>query len=193
MKKGRTAILLALLLAAAGLAFALVGPARELIIVPIAKFFWIAKGIYGSAPEAELWIFVLVVLAVILVFVLIRADWGERDVAEGRPLYPGDVQQLSFWIDRGRRGAYSRWHLARRLADLALDILESRGVNAKATRRLDGPGWNPPPAVQKYLETALRTTYADYARKSATESESSLDTDVPSVVAYLESLLESEQ
>jgi hypothetical protein len=192
MKKSRIAILVVLLLAAAGVAVVLTGAARDLIIVPLAKFFWMLKGIYGSVPEAEAWIFVLVVVALIFVIVLLRADWAEREVTEERTIYPGDVQQLSFWINRGHRGAYSRWHLARRLAELSLDILESRGANAKSTRRLSGPGWDPPPAVQKYLETALRTTYADYSRKSATEPESSLDIDVQSVVAYLESLLESD-
>jgi len=57
---------------------------------------------------------------------------------------------------------------------------------------LKGPGWNPPPAVQKYLETALRTSYADFAKRSASEPESSLDTDINLVIEYLESLVESE-
>jgi hypothetical protein len=192
MSKGRIAILVVLLVAAIGLAFVLTGAARDLIILPLTKFFWMLKGVYGSVHDAEIWIGVLVVLAIILLFVLLRAEWGEKEVTEERQIYPGDVQQLSFWIDRGRKGAYSRWHLARRMADVALEILESRGANAKATRQLSGPGWNPPPKVQKYLETALRTTYADYARKSATASESSLDTDVQSVIDYLESLLESD-
>jgi hypothetical protein len=192
MSKGRIAILVVLLVAAIGLAFVLTGAVRDLIILPLTKFFWMLKGVYGSVHDAEIWIGVLVVLAIILLFVLLRAEWGEKEVTEERQIYPGDVQQLSFWIDRGRKGAYSRWHLARRMADVALEILESRGANAKATRQLSGPGWNPPPKVQKYLETALRTTYADYARKSATASESSLDTDVQSVIDYLESLLESD-
>jgi hypothetical protein len=192
VSKARIAILVVLLLLAVGLAFMLTGTARDLIIIPLVKFFWFARGIYGSVPEAEAWVGVEIVLALIFGVVLLRAEWGEREVTEKRPIYPGDVQQLSFWIDRGRKGTYSRWHLARRLADLALEILESRGANAKATRQLSGPGWDPPPAVQKYLETALRTTYADFSRNSATASESSLDADVPSVVAYLESLLESD-
>jgi len=192
MKKARIAILVVLLIVAVGLAFVLTGSARDLIILPIVKFFWMAKGVYGSIPEAEAWVGVLVVLSLIFVFVLLRAEWGEREVTEKRSFYPGDVQQLSFWIDRGHKGLYSRWHLARRLADLALEILESRGANAKSTRQLSGPGWNPPPAVQKYLDTALHTTYADYSRNSATASESSLDADVPSVIAYLESLMESD-
>ena len=192
MKKARIAILVVLLIAAVGLAFMLIGPARNLIILPLVKFFWMAKGVYGSIPEAEAWVGVLVVLSLIFVFVLLRAEWGEREVTEKRSFYPGDVQQLSFWIDRGHKGLYSRWHLARRLADLALEILASRGANAKSTRQLSGPGWNPPPAVQKYLDTALHTTYADFSRNSATVSETSLDADVPSVVAYLESLLESD-
>lgn len=192
MSKARIAILVVLLLAAAGLSFVLTGAARDAIIIPLAKFFWMLKGVYGSIPEAEAWIFVLVAIAIIFVIVLVRADWAERESYEERTIYPGDVQQLSFWITRGKKGTYSRWHMARRLADLALDILESRGMNAKATRRLSGPGWNPPPKIQKYLETALHTTYADYARKSATEPESSLDIDVKLVVAYLESLLEND-
>jgi hypothetical protein len=192
MKKTRIAFLVVLLLAAVGLAFALIGPARELIILPIAKFLWMAKGVYGSIPEAESWVFVLIIVGLIFLFVLLRTEWTEREVAEKRSPFLGDVQQLSFWIDRGRKGSYSRWHLARRLADLALEILDSRGANVKATRRLSGPGWNPPPGVQRYLETALRTTYADYSRNSATESDSSLDADVSSVIAYLESLLEND-
>ncbi len=192
MKKARIAILVVLLVAAVGLAFVLTGPARDLIIVPLAKFFWMAKGMYGSIPEAETWVVVLIVLAGTLLVVLLRAEWGEREEAEKRSFYPGDVQQLSFWIDRGHKGLYSRWHLARRLADLALEILESRGANAKSTHQLSGPGWDPPPAVQRYLDTALHTTYADFSRNSATASGSSLDADVPSVIAYLESLLESD-
>jgi hypothetical protein len=192
MKKTRIAFLVVLMLAAVGLAFALIGPARELIILPIAKFLWLAKGVYGSIPEAESWVFVLIIVGLIFLFVLLRTEWTDREVAEKRSPFLGDVQQLSFWIDRGRKGSYSRWHLARRLADLALEILDSRGANVKATRRLSGPGWNPPPGVQRYLETALHTTYADYSRNSATESDSSLDADVSSVIAYLESLLEND-
>jgi hypothetical protein len=192
VKRRRYGLLALLLAGAALLAFLLAGPARDYIILPLAKYFWMAKGIYASFPQAEYWTFLLVAIFLMLGFVLLRADWGERDREERRQSFPGDVQQLAYWIARSRKGIFSRWHLARRLADLALEILESRGSNVKATRQLKGPGWNPPPPVQKYLETALRTSYADFAKRSASEPESSLDTDVNLVIEYLESLVESE-
>jgi hypothetical protein len=185
--------LLAFLLAGAVLlAFVLAGPARDYIIIPVAKYFWFMKGVYNSFPQAEYWVFLLVVVVLMLGYAMFNTDWASRSRRERYHLYPGEVQQLAYWIARSRKSIYSRWHLARRLADLSLEILESLGSNVKRTRQLTGPGWNPPPDVRKYLETALRTSYADFAKRSASESESSLDANAQLVIEYLESILENE-
>jgi hypothetical protein len=192
MKLRQFGLLAALLTGAVLLAFALVGPAREYIIIPMAKWFWVMKGVYNSFPQSEYWVFLLIVVCLMLGLTLLNADWANRERRERHRVLPGDVQQLAYWIARSRKGIYSRWHLARRLADLSLEILESMGSSVKRTRQLWGPGWNPPADVQRYLSTALRTSYADFAKHSASEPEASLDTDVRSVVEFLESLVENE-
>ena len=192
MNARRYGLLAGLLIGAVLLAFVLIGPARNFIIIPVVRLFWILKGIYGSFEQEIYWVFLLVIVIAMLGFVLIGTDLGRWIRTEPQRELPGDVQRLASWIARSRKSIFSRWHLARRLADLSLEIIESWGTNVTEARKLIGPDWNPPHAVQEYLETALRTSYADFSHKKTGKTKSSLDGDINVVVEYLESLVESE-
>jgi len=106
----------------------------------------------------------------------------------------GEVQQVSFWLTRSRRGIFSRWHVANLLANIALDILSRRTSTGRGGLHLAGPGWDPPAGVQGYLEAGLRTTYADYPRPGlfSNEPQTPFDSDPEPIVDYLESLLEDD-
>jgi hypothetical protein len=176
------------------LAFPLRSIVYQWVILPLAQLIWWLGVFYRAIPQIVLWVILLVFLGVFsLRFFVVH--WPElhpsRRISEFRM---GEVQQVSFWLTRGRRGIFSRWHVANLLANLALDILSGRAGTGRIAARLSGPMWNPPEEVQRFLEAGLTTTYADYprTRRFSSEHPTPLDSDPAQAVDYLESLLEGE-
>jgi len=192
LKPRQLALLLASIGLAAVLAYVLRGVIQAYVILPAARLFWRLRVDYLSIPQIVFWVLLVVALIVVTVDSFRLRESREQRSRRLRPTRPGELQQLVFWLQRSQRGVYSQWYLANTLANLALDILQQRSGEMKRGQRLEGPGWAPPENVQKYLETALRTTYADYPRRSlfAPRRSTPLDGDLDAVVAYLESLLE---
>jgi hypothetical protein len=183
-----------LVLITALLAFFLRGAIQDWIIIPLAKFIWLVKGYYGAFPQALYWMVGLVVAAMIAILGLRLPDWEKKHSQEiWRPL-PGSVREMAFWIQRAKEDLFPKWHTAHLLAELALDILDRRGIRKKKAPMIDGPDWNPPPEVQKYLDAALTTNYTDYPKPGRFSSSppTPFDQDLEPVIKYLESLLENE-
>jgi hypothetical protein len=178
------------LAAVAVLSVFLSGVIQNSIILPLVKFLWVLKGYYGSVHQSILWGLTLVAIAVIAGACLrigvprlyIKRKRGEKQ--------PGPVGQLAFWIRRAQHGPYPRWYLARTLADLALEILRRRGVNAERDGTLNGPSWEPPREIQTYLETAIHATPATFSRQLNANGIST-DPDTAEIITYLESYMEN--
>lgn len=174
------------------LSFLLTGLARDYIILPLTKLFWLAKGLYVSIPQSLCWGSLLVVVIFTFGFIMLYSDWSRPNERKHHPVHPGEVEMLAVCIARTRKRILSRWQLARRLGEISLELIKNLGTRDSEPRSLEGTGWNPPPSIQAYLETGLRTGYADYARDSAKLHKPSLSIDVNLVVEYLESLMEYE-
>jgi len=176
------------------LAFLLRDAAKSLVIIPLAKLFWYVKGYYGVFPQAGYWV---IALGVGILIVLANIPLGiessrSRGGAGTESLDP--VENLAFWLQRSKGGVFPKWHIARLLAEIAVQLLERREAGEKSISRLSDLDWKPPAAVERYLDAALKTNYTDYprTRRLGQQPVTPFDQDVEPVVDYLESLLESE-
>jgi hypothetical protein len=192
MNRRQLLVLFAALLAAAILAFLLREVIQVYIILPLARLFWQIRLVYLAIPQVVFWVLLLVALVIFTANSFSLRSRTDRLWRSTARIRYGEVQQMAFWLQRSRRGIYSKWHVANSLANIALDILQQRSGEAKRSMHLSGPGWNPPADIQKYLETGLRTTYADYPRPGifSRRQTTPFDRDLEPVVAYLESLME---
>jgi len=176
------------------MAFLLRATVYQWVILPLAQLIWWLGVLYRAIPQIVLWVILLVYLMVVSLRTLV-VHWPDiQSDRSSRALRMGDVQQVSFWLSRGRSGVFSRWHVANLLANIALDILSSRTSSGRAGSRLAGPGWDPPADVQRFLEAGLKTTYADYPlrRPFSDNPRTPFDSDPALIVDYLESLLEND-
>ena len=193
MKKRPILYILLALAAVVLLAIPLRGLVRDMIVLPVAQFLWLARGYYHAYPQEAYWIIGLVLAANFVVFSLRLPDLeGLRGRRKPSPA-PGPVEDLSFWLQRKRSGIFPKWYVARQLAELALAIMERKSTEQKP-RDLSNANWNPPAGVREYLEAALKTSYTDYPRphRSGSQPPTPFDQDLESVIGSLESLLESE-
>jgi hypothetical protein len=182
------------LVAVGVLAFLLRGAVQDWIIIPLARFFWLAKGYYGAFPQAAYWLLAMGIAGLVAILSFRLPDWEKRRQQEQWKPLPGSVREISFWIQRGKGGIFPKWHIAHLLAELALDILDRRGTRLKNVRMLTGPDWSPSEDVKKYLDAALTTSYTDYPKPKRFNPPppTPFDQDLEPVLKYLESLLESE-
>jgi hypothetical protein len=206
MKNKRRILLLVVVLMAALLAFLLRDVFSVFILAPIAKLLFELRGYYGAVAQEDYWPIVLVFVLVIGFFSLHLLDFSllftqpEKTNLHGEGLH-GDVYQLAFWLEsvqrqsqfvgRRRQDSYSHWYVARTLANLAVDILKSRGAIEDHENRLQGPGWLPPPNIQNYLETGLRSNPVKF--KQMLNAAQLTVPDAEEVIRYLESYVESTQ
>ena len=191
-RQRRLIFLLAGLGLAAVLAFLLRDLAREYLLLPLTRLFWLVRGYYGSLPQSSYYIWVVAIVGLIGLFSFRLSDFGDFTRGEGRNRIHGEVEQISFWFDRTRHSTYSRWHVARTLAELAMDMIGKRVGADRRGQNLEGPGWNPPPEIQDYLQSALRMSPANFAKHIPSADASGLNHDPEPVVSYLERFMENE-
>jgi hypothetical protein len=193
--KTRNAVLIVLaLITLASLAFLMRGFVQSWIILPLAKFFWVVKGYYGTFPQAAYWMVALGLAALVVLLSIRLPDLETRRLRQRPKHFPGSISEISFWVRRTKGGIYPKWHVAHLLAELALDILDRRGIRQKNESLIKDPDWAPPAQVKKYLDAALTTSYTDYPRPKRFNPlpPTPFDQDLEPVIKYLESLLESE-
>lgn len=171
------------------LSILLSGVVQNLVILPVIKFFWILKGYYGSIHQAIIWGMIIVGVVIIASINLHGGNITFHHPKEHHSRLPGEVNQMAFWIRSAKRSAYSRWYLARTCADLAMELLRSRGENVERAGNIKGPGWNPPGNTREYLEIALHSTPATFARLF-TADQAREDPDPKEIIKYFESYLE---
>jgi len=200
VKTRRLLLLPVALLLAAVLAYLLRGFFHDYLVIPLAKVLFIVRGYYGSFAQSAYWPLILIVLVVIGLSGLRIVDWNVQLGGERKVELHGDVYQMAFWLERldrlnlfkdgFRQNPYPRWYVARTMADLAVDILNRRGVHDGRGGQLRGPGWAPPPDIQKYLEISLLSNPATFSKMLEAASLTNVP-DVETVIQYLESFVEN--
>lgn len=166
----------------------------EIVIVPLAYFWWLITLYYHLLPQVAIWI----VLIAIILFTAIRGLLMEIPV--GKPVLlkkkssQGPVETLSVLVHKSNHGNYYKWIIANRLGKAARELLdqrEARGIKQKFTK-LVGRGWNPPKDVAAYLESGVNGSFADYPQRTWSRAPSTpLDINPQKVIEYLESEMEN--
>ena len=186
----RPALLAGAIVAALLLAFPLRGAVQVVIIQPILYVWWMLLLAYRFVPQQILWI-LLVVLLLYVANVSFTAKPIRRETgAEQRGPRPGPVETLADWIRRSPHGVYFKWEVAHILAQTALNIVQLGRNNDDRKLEWDVP---PAPAVDRYLDAGLNTSFADYPLPPfpfQKPKPTPFDTDLVAVVEFLESQLE---
>jgi hypothetical protein len=206
MKDKRRALLLLVVMIAALLALLLRDVFSVFIITPIVKLLFVLRGYYGATAREIYWPIVLVFVLVIGFLSLHLLDFDlhftqhEKTNLHGDNFH-GDIYHLAFWLASVPRqsqfagslhqNSYSHWYVARYLANLAVDILNSRGAIEDRENQLQGPGWSPPPNIQNYLEIGLRSNPVKFRQKL--NASRLIIPEAEEVIRYLESYVESTQ
>jgi hypothetical protein len=130
---------------------------REAIILPLFYMFWVLGLLYRSIPQVILWGFFLTAILFIAWRSLSSKDQVIEKPAPVVADRPGRVATWERWLDRANQGYYSRWRLARHLADLTIDIIAHREKLSPGAARqyLESGQLEAPPEIRDFLATGL--------------------------------------
>ncbi len=165
------------------------GIIQNLVILPFLKLFWLLKGYFGSIHQVIIWGVVVTGAVIIAAVSLKGGNITFLRHKERHESLPGEVNQLAFWIRSSKRGPYPRWYLARTFADLAIELLRNRGENVERGGLIKGPDWNPPGTTREYLDTAMHSTPATFARLIESNHVGE-DPNPDEIIKYFESYME---
>jgi hypothetical protein len=186
----RGLILIAALIIAAILAFPLRETIYGIVVVPIAYIAWNLSLVYQTFSQGIWWWVVALIVFFMIAFSLMpRPQLRSRGGPKPKPPQ-GQVESLSVWLHRAERGTYFKWLIANRLGKLAYQILLHResGRPRSVFAPLVGTDWEPTEALQKYLETGLHGSFADFPNSGilSTPQPTPLDLNVAEAVDFLE-------
>jgi len=191
----RWAALAGAIVIAALLAFPLRQAVHEVIVVPIAYLLWALGLLYRSLSQGIWW----VILVVLVLFILVRSLAPQlrppgKALTRSRPAL-GPVESLAGWVNKSRSGIYFKWLIANRLGKLAYQILLRRGTGKPRSvfEPLTGPDWHPAAGLQKYLQSGLHGSFADFPNPRkffAPPAKTPLDVDIDKAVDFLESQID---
>jgi len=181
----------AALLLAALLAFGLRDVIERSVILPLAYLWWFAGLLFHSVPQWLVWI-ALCTLALFTVLggILPTGQFHSRKPPTAKPAR-GQIESLADWIGRAPGGIYYKWLVANRLGKLARELLAQREGHGSTHRfgRLVGSDWQPPAAIDAYLESGLNGSFAEYPRSRwpwSAPVKTPLDMNPEQVIEYLE-------
>ncbi len=165
------------------------GFVRDVIAVPLLYIFWIARLLFESIPQLILWV-VFVIAALVLAS---RSLITQRPMPRGRPVetsQPGRVESWARLIDLAPESDFSRWRLAQRLGQLALEVLPDpeSGAAKRSVRRLEQESLDIPPQIRTYLQARMPMAKSRRGFRSSTRSPA-FDLDPEQVVQFLEDTL----
>ena len=146
-------------------------------------------------PEYVLYLFLVVIVAWVLLAGLYRDIVLERYKPKVKPRNMGPIEALSLEITKAQRKKYFRWILQNRLAKIAQKIIAYQDCEPIAGKmKLDGTRWNPPPAINAYLENGLRSQHGNKPRDwySRLLDYRLRDEDTPTVSDVIDYLLVAE-
>ena len=187
----RALILIAALIIAGILAFPLRETVYGIVVIPVAYIAWNLNLVYQSFSQGVWWWVVAFIVFFMIAFSLMpRSQLRSRGGPKSKPPQ-GQVESLSVWLRRAERGTYFKWLIANRLGKLAYQILLHResGRSRSVFAPLVGTDWEPTETLQKYLETGLHGSFADFPSSGflSTQQPTPLDLNVAEAVDFLES------
>lgn len=196
MKTQYALIFLGLLLGVA-LAYLLRDLVGVYLIAPFIYAFRLVKLVIDAAPQV-LWWGALLLLLVIIAFRSISVRWSSGSKM-GDPPEEGRLSRTVTWsrlFKMAGKGDYSRWLLARQLAELTLELFafQERLPLQEARKELLRHGVDLSPEILDYLETGWDVPsfrhYADLLNRwRFSQKRFPLDIDPEVIVDYLESEL----
>jgi hypothetical protein len=191
----RGLILGGVIIIAALLAFPLRETIYETIVIPAAYIGWNLDLLYRSFSQATWWWVIVLVVIFILVFSLVpQPRFRRREEQKAKPSQ-GQVEGLAIWLRKAEKGIYFKWLVANRLGKLAYQILLQResGRPRSVFTPLLGVDWEPRKELQKYLETGLHGSFADFPNtgRFSAPQPTPLDLDVSEAVDFLEAQVEN--
>jgi hypothetical protein len=151
MRERLPAIGLALLLAGL-LALIISGTIGDVVVIPLLFLWWAAQVLYESIPQALLW-GVFVVIAVLLVAKSFPWSTAPLPPVAPQTVSHGRVADWSRWLRDASRDDHSRWRLAQRLSQLAVETLafHEQCAPQEIGRRLHNGSLDIPPQLRAYL------------------------------------------
>jgi hypothetical protein len=151
MSKRLPAIGLALLLIGL-LALIINGTIGEMVVVPLLFLWWAAQVLYESIPQALLW-GVFVLIATLLVAKSFPRNSAALPPTAPQTVAQGRVADWSRWLRNARRDEHSRWRLAQRLSQLAIETLAFREQcpPQEISQRLEQGSLDIPPQLGAYV------------------------------------------
>ncbi len=187
MRRDRLLILGVILVAGLLLARGAQGAVRDGIVVPLLEIFWIGQMLVETTSQGFFW----TALVIVGIALAVKGFWdGPPRFARDAELEPrrGPVAALTVMIHRCARDEYSRWRLAQRLAQLAVETLAQRHAISPREARggIEDGRFAIPPAIAAYLRAGLGQFQNRPGSRGRVRSGGPLDVDVQSVVAWLE-------
>jgi hypothetical protein len=191
----RLLILIGALIVAALLAFPLRETIYETIVIPAAFIVWNLDLLYRSFSQGTWWWVIVFLVLFLLVFSLVsQPDFRPRAAVKSKPPQ-GQVESLTISLRKAEKGIYFKWLVANRLGKLAYQMLLHResGRPRSVFAPLVGTDWEPRRELQKYLETGLHGSFADFphAGRLSAPQPTPLDLNVGEAVEFLETQLEN--
>jgi hypothetical protein len=165
------------------------GAVRDEVVVPLLYLVWGAQRLLDALPQAVPWT-VLVLGAVLLAIDSLAGlslpSLRRRERAEPPGRAAGWIRLLRLT----RRDEYSRWRLAQRFSQLAIEALVVReGVTtAQARRLLEDPALGVPADVLAYLRAGMVAFEPRPGSQGRIVRGGPLDIDPERVVHWIESL-----
>src|SRR5512143_4017670 len=100
----------------------------ELIIVPLAYLLWVLNFYYSALPQWLVWVVVLTALFLAVLWNLVPDVRPSRRKELVRHRVQGEVEALTVWISKSKRGNYFKWQLANRLGRIARRLDQLAGI-----------------------------------------------------------------
>jgi len=192
----RSLILGAIVVIAAILAFPMRGTIYNAVVIPAAFIGWQLGLMYHALPQIAWWWLIVVIIFFLLIYSsLPTLKPPGREEPKPQPRH-GQVEDLSIWLGRTKKGVYFKWLVANRLGKLAYQILLHRESGRPRTvfQPLAGEDWRPSSDLQAYLETGLHGSFSEFSGPKhplASQPKTPLDYDVRNAVEFLESQVEN--
>ncbi len=191
MKRARLIFLFVLwLVAALVLAFPLRETARQMVVMPLAYLWWILGLVYRSIPQPFVWVFVVVAMIYLALGSFFRSGLPRRAPPVRAVEQRGPVAEMARILSHKGEGVYFKWQVARTLSEIAMDLQELRTHTKPTNLEVDTSA--APPAVQRYLDAGLHTSFSYYPLPGPFQPrlQTPFDAELGPVLDYLESQTE---
>ncbi len=196
MPTRRLLIAIGILIIAGILAFPLRETIYQMVVVPVAFLAWRLNLLYRSFSQGLWWWVIVFIVLVMLLFSLMPRP-KLRQGNQVKPKVPlGQVETLAGSLRKAEGGIYFKWLIANRLGKLAYQILLHRetGRPRSVFAPLLGIDWEPAKELQRYLETGLHGSFADFPEGESSfgvPQQNPLDFDIAEAVRFLEAQVEN--